>query len=350
MLTIVNLENKQFSSTEFSGIYSNWWSIEKASLRLAKIVPNPFSDKADDMRQYYHASCLFETFNNARANTKVIESADEIEGWADINQSDKNDLLNKIEARVQLNYLPHWSDHQMGKALRIRWDIFNTFRANMYSLKQCSSPTTMQILITLLLLSQGGTNLEKKRAVGKQSKQSTTLSKKSPKKVKVEESIPPEQRQTDTLSKPNHISSSKSIESGKGEPEFPQSSDKACNNSFEQFCLLCDRISSVSGYLQKTKVVKDFTTMGLTGGGTDKYRGDLYILLKLLLPGVVKRVYNINSKQMVKLFSQIYNVDYSSMLDHFNSMGDIAGTISSYFMKSVTVQPRDTSSLSLYDV
>lgn len=38
---------------------------------------------------------------------------------------------------------------------------------------------------------------------------------------------------------------------------------------------------------------------------SDTFSGDPYLVLKLLLPGVVKRVYNINSKQLVKLFSQV---------------------------------------------
>ena len=35
------------------------------------------------------------------------------------------------------------------------------------------------------------------------------------------------------------------------------------------------------------------------------YQGNMYLLLKLLLPGVVKRVYNLNNKQLVKLYSQV---------------------------------------------
>ena len=38
----------------------------------------------------------------------------------------------------------------------------------------------------------------------------------------------------------------------------------------------------------------------------DGFKGDIYLLLKLLLPGVVKIVYNLNSKQLVKIFSQVY--------------------------------------------
>ncbi|KHJ93975.1 ATP-dependent DNA ligase domain protein [Oesophagostomum dentatum] len=58
--------------------------LAKGEIRLAKIIPNPFVQKPDggpppDMKQYYHPHCLFEMFFKARANTKVVESSDDIE-------------------------------------------------------------------------------------------------------------------------------------------------------------------------------------------------------------------------------------------------------------------------------
>ena len=50
-----------------------------------------------------------------------------------------------------------------------------------------------------------------------------------------------------------------------------------------------------------TKKKKKFDWVVFSGG----YQGDVYLLLKLLLPGVVKTVYNLNNKQLVKLFSQV---------------------------------------------
>ena len=41
------------------------------------------------------------------------------------------------------------------------------------------------------------------------------------------------------------------------------------------------------------------------GSRNSEFNGDTYLTVKLLLPGFVKRVYNINSKQLVKLFSQV---------------------------------------------
>jgi len=48
------------------------------------------------MKQWHHPKCLFEMFEKARATTKIIESTDEIEGFTDLTDEDKNmikDLL-----------------------------------------------------------------------------------------------------------------------------------------------------------------------------------------------------------------------------------------------------------------
>ncbi len=90
------------SSTRFSVDYSKRVSkckkckveMEKQIIRLAKIVPNPFGDDGD-MKQYYHVECLFETFTRARANTKVIETADDIEEFEALKKADK-DLINDL--------------------------------------------------------------------------------------------------------------------------------------------------------------------------------------------------------------------------------------------------------------
>ena len=47
--------------------------IEKGLVRIAKLVPNIFSDDGGDMKQYHHPICLFESFKIARATTKIIE-------------------------------------------------------------------------------------------------------------------------------------------------------------------------------------------------------------------------------------------------------------------------------------
>lgn len=58
----------------------------------------------------------------------------------------------------------------------------------------------------------------------------------------------------------------------------------------------------------------------------DGFHGDVYLLIKLLLPGVSKRVYNLQSKQIVKLLSQVFQCSVDDMiedLDHVSSYADI---------------------------
>jgi DNA ligase-3 len=46
---------------------------------------------------------------------------------------------------------------------------------------------------------------------------------------------------------------------------------------------------------------------------SDGFHGDVYLTVKLLLPGVIKSVYNLNDKQIVKLFSRIFNCNPDDM-------------------------------------
>ena len=69
--------------------------IEKAALRIGKVVANPFSDDGGDMKLWYHPNCIFETFLRARATTKIIEEVEDLEGFSDLKQEDK-DLVNNI--------------------------------------------------------------------------------------------------------------------------------------------------------------------------------------------------------------------------------------------------------------
>ena len=73
--------------------------ISKGDIRLAKLVPNFFGgdDSDKDMKQYYHVKCMFESFKRARATTKKIESADDIEDFASVKDADKKLILSCID-------------------------------------------------------------------------------------------------------------------------------------------------------------------------------------------------------------------------------------------------------------
>lgn len=117
------------------------------------------------------------------------------------------------------------------------------------------------------------------------------------------------------------------------------------DNKFSTFSSLCKKIARVDAYTEKTATVNNFFRKGTT----DVFKGDLALWCKLLLPQVIKRVYNLKSKQLVKLFSRIFNVDHDDMLTHLEK-GDIADTIQQFFTRSKTVEPASGSTLSIHDV
>lgn len=68
--------------------------IVKGIVRIGKIVPNPFSESAGEMKEWYHVKCIFEKLERARATTKKIEDLTELEGWEELQDEDK-DLIKK---------------------------------------------------------------------------------------------------------------------------------------------------------------------------------------------------------------------------------------------------------------
>lgn len=83
--------------------------IQKGIVRIGKIVPNPFSESAGEMKEWYHVKCIFEKLERARATTKKIEDITDLEGWEELQDEDK-ELINK---------------HVSGKKLH-SWVMLNT--------------------------------------------------------------------------------------------------------------------------------------------------------------------------------------------------------------------------------
>lgn len=68
--------------------------IPKEVVRIGKIVPNPFSESAGEMKEWYHVKCIFEKLERARATTKKIEDITDLEGWEELQDQDK-EVINK---------------------------------------------------------------------------------------------------------------------------------------------------------------------------------------------------------------------------------------------------------------
>lgn len=74
-----------------------------------------------------------------------------------------------------------------------------------------------------------------------------------------------------------------------------------------------------------------------------------YTFYKLLLPSSVNRVFNLDSKQLVKVYSQIFDTDLDDMNEHLNK-GDVSETVRHYFKKSERVKPTSKSELTCEEI
>ena len=84
------------------------------------------------------------------------------------------------------------------------------------------------------------------------------------------------------------------------------------DNSFREFRRLCATVSEEPGYNAKTEIMQRWFSKGSDG---KKFQGNLQLWVRLLLPGVIKRVYNLQSKQLIKIYSRIFHADEGAMLE-----------------------------------
>lgn len=69
--------------------------IDKDTVRIAKIMRNPFGDGT--MKCWHHVTCIFDVFAKQRATTKRIDDPEEdISGWDQLEQEDKDLVLKKL--------------------------------------------------------------------------------------------------------------------------------------------------------------------------------------------------------------------------------------------------------------
>ncbi|CAL8079661.1 unnamed protein product [Calicophoron daubneyi] len=111
------------------------------------------------------------------------------------------------------------------------------------------------------------------------------------------------------------------------------------------FSALCNSLRSASGHREKSKIVSEFIR---TSDG--KSLDEVYVLFRFLLPKETKQVYNIKDKQLINLFSQIFDTDKDDMLGDLDSAEDAATTIGKFFKQSDAVRPSTKSTLTLEEV
>lgn len=265
--------------------------IGKGLVRIGKIVPNPFSESAGDMKEWYHVKCMFEKLERARATTKKIDDLTELEGWQELQDPEK-DLIN-----------------QHVKEMAAKAGAAPTPRKKTPS--KANQPPGTQ-----------GTTPTKTPPVNP-----------SPLKFSGFSAKP------DPSSPAPSSSSGSSLSTAQCDPKH-----KDC--LLREFRKLCAMVAEQASYNTKTQIIHDFLTKGTSGDG---FHGDTYLTVKLLLPGVIKNVYNLNDKQIVKLFSRAFNCNQEEMVRDLEQ-GDVSETVRIFFEESKTFPPAAKSLLTIHEV
>ncbi|KAM7373992.1 hypothetical protein PAMP_006672 [Pampus punctatissimus] len=271
--------------------------IQKGIARIGKIVPNPFSESAGEMKEWYHVKCIFEKLERARATTKKIEDITELEGWEELQDEDK-EIINKhvSDLMAKVNASPK---------KKVQAKLNNTG-------KLMAPPADPSV------------NAPRKFSGFTAAKAASTSS---------------------TSSSP--APSSSPAKASQGSPLSAQLCDPQHKDClFREFRKLCAMVAEINGYNVKTQTIERFLRKGTAG---DKFHGDLYLTVKLLLPGVIKSVYNLNDKQIVKLFSRIFKCNQDDMVRDLEQ-GDVSETVRMFFEESKSFPPSSKSLLTIQEV
>uniref|UniRef100_F6Z344 DNA ligase n=1 Tax=Equus caballus TaxID=9796 RepID=F6Z344_HORSE len=289
--------------------------IVKGVCRIGKVVPNPFSESGGDMKEWYHIKCMFEKLERARATTKKIEDITELEGWEELEDNEKEQISQHIA-----DLSSKAASTPKKKAV---------VQAKLTATGQVTSPVKGASFVT---------NTNPRKFSGFSAKPNNS---------------------GEAHSRPTP---KRSLSSSKCDPKH-----KDC--LLREFRKLCAMVAENPSYNTKTQIIQDFLRKGSAGDG---FHGDVYLTVKLLLPGVIKSVYNLNDKQIVKLFSRIFNCNPDDMARdleqswelgvytwpvglqqwHFGfwRQGDVSETIRVFFEQSKSFPPAAKSLLTIQEV
>ncbi|XP_017846781.1 DNA ligase 3 [Drosophila busckii] len=119
------------------------------------------------------------------------------------------------------------------------------------------------------------------------------------------------------------------------------------DNKLDTFRRICDEIAAESSYLRKVEQLERFFKKGTSGKG---FQGDTLQWVQFLIPGATQRVYNLQNKALIKLFSRILHVDQQQMHLDLEQDGDISETLRKHFAASKKLKAQTESKLYLHEV
>ncbi|EDX13219.1 GD20571 [Drosophila simulans] len=119
------------------------------------------------------------------------------------------------------------------------------------------------------------------------------------------------------------------------------------DNKLDTFRRICDEIAGESSYLKKAEKLQRFFEKGSSGKG---FKGDTLLWVQFLIPAANQRVYNLQNKALIKLFSRIFNADQQQMHLDLEQDGDVSETLRKHFAASKKLKPQAQSKLYLQEV
>ncbi|KAG7515761.1 DNA ligase 3 [Solea senegalensis] len=269
--------------------------IAKGIVRIGKVVPNPFSESAGEMKEWYHVKCIFEKLERARATTKKIEDITDLEGWEELQDEDK-ELVNK---------------HVSALMAKVNASPKKKVQAKLNTGQLMAPPADPSVNAPRKFSGFTAAKAGSSSGAGPSS------------------------------------SSSSPAKASQGSPLSIQMCDPQHKDCLlREFRKLCAMVAENNSYNAKTQIIEKFLRKG---SGGDKFHGDLYLTVKLLLPGVIKSVYNLNDKQIVKLFSRIFRANQDDMVRDLEQ-GDVSETVRMFFDDSKSFPPAAKSLLTIQEV
>ncbi|KAH8391648.1 hypothetical protein KR200_008180 [Drosophila serrata] len=119
------------------------------------------------------------------------------------------------------------------------------------------------------------------------------------------------------------------------------------DNKLDTFRRICDEIAGEPSYLKKAEKLQGFFERGTSGSG---FEGDTLLWVQFLIPAANQRVYNLQNKALIKLFSRIFNASQQQMHLDLEQDGDVSETLRRHFAASSKVKPQAQSKLYLQEV
>ncbi|EDV42370.1 uncharacterized protein Dana_GF17047 [Drosophila ananassae] len=119
------------------------------------------------------------------------------------------------------------------------------------------------------------------------------------------------------------------------------------DNKLDTFRRICDEIAGEASYLKKAEKLQRFFQRGVSGSG---FQGDTLLWVQFLIPAANQRVYNLQNKALIKLFSRIFNASQQKMHLDLEQDGDVSETLRKHFAASSKLKPQAQSQLYLQEV